>query len=239
MFVPNSDSIGLFPGLTDDEALFCTNYCLISRSMVEVAGWLYKEQEHPRMKWVKKALCCPNNGQDVYFADYDYRNEKSPIPLIWYLKSPHFSRLENSQGLPLRTIAIFNLEDGEKAFSLSPESLGLSSGKYTFTDIWTLETVEVSESLEFMLKAHASRLFAVSKAEGQQLLDANTKVDRVEKCGNSLKLDFANKGDLEILLSQPAEKIIFNGKPQEFRQQENGAIRLSLDKPGIMEIYSN
>ncbi len=28
LFVPNSDSVGLFPGLNDTEAMFCLNYCI-------------------------------------------------------------------------------------------------------------------------------------------------------------------------------------------------------------------
>lgn len=236
MFVPNSDSIGLFPGLSDDEALFCTNYCLISRSMVEVAGWLYKEQDNPRMKWVKKALCCPNNGQDVYFADYDYRDEKSPIPLIWYLKTPHFSLLEEAEGLPLRTVAVFNLADEEKSFSLKAESLGLPKGKYTFTDVWTLETFEVSKELKFKLNAHGSRLLSVSKAKGPQLLDANIKVDRIAQNGKELEIDFAHKGSLEMLLSTPAKKITFNGKTIKFKQGKKGIVSIALPTPGTLEI---
>ena len=57
LFVPNSDSVGLFPGLNDTEAMFCLNYCLTSHTMVEIAGKLSEaDPESPRFRTLKKAV---------------------------------------------------------------------------------------------------------------------------------------------------------------------------------------
>ena len=57
MFIPNSDSVGIFPGLNDDEALFCLNYCLVTGSMVEIAGNLDQCSNQQRLDYLKKAVC--------------------------------------------------------------------------------------------------------------------------------------------------------------------------------------
>ena len=49
IFVPNSDSVGLFPGLSDTEAMFCLNYCLVTHTMVEIAGKLSEHADSPRI----------------------------------------------------------------------------------------------------------------------------------------------------------------------------------------------
>ena len=57
LFVPNSDSVGIMPGLSDTEALFCINYCLVTHSMVEIAGRLSEAEDQTRIKILKKAVC--------------------------------------------------------------------------------------------------------------------------------------------------------------------------------------
>jgi Melibiase/Alpha galactosidase C-terminal beta sandwich domain len=201
LFVPNSDSVGLFPGLTDDEALLCTNYCLISRSMVEIAGWLHKEDpNNPRFAILKKAVCCLNNGQDVFFADYDYRL-RDDAPEIWYLKTPHFSILSEEKGLPLRTIAFFNLQDEEQEFEVDFTSLGLDLCEYYVKDVWS-GICSVEGKIKCTLAAHASALFMISSKEEIQLLDSNLKVDSIELKDDSMKLNFGYAGDFELTLSR-------------------------------------
>jgi hypothetical protein len=236
LFVPNSDSIGLLPGLSDDEAMFCINYCLISRSMVEVAGWLYQEPDHPRMKWVRKALCCPNNGQEVFFANYDYRKE-SKGPEAWYLKTPHFSLLENNEALPVRTFALFNLEDEAREISINMKDMDLPEGVWRITNVWTLESEIVEGSFAKKINGRGSALFAVSPEDSCQVLDANIKVDSAEKIENGLKISFAHKGALELVLNFKPEKITANGESIPFDLQEskgNFNIDYNLPENGVI-----
>lgn len=240
LFVPNSDSIGLFPGLSDTEALFTINYCLISRSMVEVAGWLYKEKNHPRFKWVKKALCCPNNGQDVYFADYDYREPGSPGPAIWYLKTPHFSRREGNLYMPLRTLAVFNVADEEKSFSITPEKLNLPHGDYVVTDVWTLDTFDISLLADFSIPSRGSRLFAVNlKNKNPRVLDSNIKINETIFSAGSLSLDLAYGGDLELVLSNEPLRAEFNNTRIKFetgKQKANWILKAGIPRKGYLRI---
>jgi hypothetical protein len=205
LFVPNSDSVGVFPGLTDAEALLCINYCLITRSMVELAGWLYDEKDNPRFKWLKKTICCPNNGQDVFFADYDYRNNDS-APEIWYLKTPHFTLTEDNYHMPLRTVALFNLEEEEREFSVSFASLGLDGKEYLITDVWTEQT-KASDCLKVTLQPHESVLFAVSLPTSMQILDSDLKIDEVQEEQGKLIIDFAFEGEFTLILSTKTKGI--------------------------------
>ena len=205
IIVPNSDSIGLLPGLTDDEALLCINFCLISRSLVEVSGWLYQDPDHPRMKWVKKALACPNNGQDVFFANFDYRTTHD-APEIWYIKTPHFSLFSNDS-LPCRTIGVFNLGEDEKTYCLRPENFGLDPNeKYLITDVWSLKTEVFLNEYEFALAPHVSRLLAISVDNGkQQILDCNMKIVGTGDDSANPIPEFAFDGSLEIVFSRKPE----------------------------------
>jgi hypothetical protein len=202
LFVPNSDSIGLFPGLTDEEALLCVNYCLISRSLVEVSGWLYQEPDHPRMKWVRKALACPNNGQDVFFAGFDYRSGDAP-PEIWYIKTPHFAIFADD-AFPSRTVAVFNLGEETKSYTLSPEMFGLDSeASYSLTDVWSLKTEPLDVGGEFDLAPHCSRLFAISADdECQRILDSNIKLLDVGMRNGRIAPEFAYNGPLEVVFAK-------------------------------------
>jgi Alpha galactosidase C-terminal beta sandwich domain len=201
LFVPNSDAVGLFPGLSDDEALLCINYCLISRSMVEIAGWLHKEKaDNPRFAILKKAVCCLNNGQDVFFADYDYRS-RDDAPEIWYLKTPHFSTLCEEDGLPLRTIAFFNLQEEEREFEVDFASLGLDADEYYIKNVWS-DACSAEGKIKCTLAAHASALFMISSKEKAQLHDSNLKVESIELKDNFMKLSFGYSGDFELMLSR-------------------------------------
>ena len=200
LFVPNSDSVGLFPGLTDEEALLCINYCLISRSMVEIAGWLNKAKtDNPRFTILKKAVCCINNGQDVFFADYDYRSTDDS-PEIWYLKTPHFSTLSDEEGLPIRTVALFNLQDKERDFEVNFASLGLKANEYYVKNVWS-NVCSVKKNIKCTLPAHASALFMINFIGKTQLLDSNLKVDSIKLKDNFMKLQFGYTGDFELMLS--------------------------------------
>jgi Melibiase/Alpha galactosidase C-terminal beta sandwich domain len=222
MFVPNSDSIGLLPGLSDVEAQLCINYCLISRSMVEVAGWLYKNPDHPRMKWVKKALCCPNNGQDVFFANFDYRTAGENAPEVWYLKTPHFALFSNDN-LPQRTVAVFNLDEQTKEYCFTPADFGLDdNAEFYVTDVWTSATEIFKHEYRFTLEAHASRLLTINLKNGRpQLLDANIKLLSATERDNQLITEFAHKGEIELFFAERPENTGLENSPDFSIEQGN------------------
>lgn len=230
LFVPNSDSVGLFPGLNDTEAMFCLNYCLASHTMVEIAGKLSEaDPESPRFRTLKKAVCNPNNGQEVFLGGYNYRDRRNLIPRIIYFKTPHFSTQENNPLLPLRTAGLFNIEDKPLKITFSPATLGLSAGRYLLTDVWGNETIPFDGEYTVEVEAHGSRLFAVSCAEKAMLLDANM---RINACSAD-KLDFDYAGEAELFMTAAPEKAVFNGKELPFRTEAgSGNIKVTFRVPG-------
>lgn len=242
LIVPNSDSVGLFPGLTDTEAMLCINYCLISRSMVEIAGWLYDEpQDNPRFKILKKTVCCPNNGQNVYFAGHHYR-ETDDAPAVWYLKSPHFSRLEDSPLLPLRTVALFNTQDTAQKIGFSFTELGLTAGSYLMSDVWDNNAVSLEQGgFAVEMPPHSSRLFALNRQDASrpQLLDSNIQIVQAAGGKDDLTLQLAHRGDFEFRLNRNPVSASFNGQSIQITVAVAGAgyvVNCSLPEPGIMEL---
>lgn len=230
-FVPNSDSIGLFPGLNDVDAMFCVNYCLTTHSMVEIAGLLSKNQKSPRFAMLKKAVCNPNNGQDVYTAGYDYRTDDIPRKL--YFRTGHFTTAENVSGLPLRTIGFFNVEDEEIKVDFNTPEFELARKKYYLTDVWSNETYLWQGQNHLVLPPHGSRLFAVNPATSHQILDGNM---RIKVDGKKLFLDYPGEG--EFFLSSPVVGVKVAGKEVKFDCREgNGNFRVTfrIDAPGEIE----
>ena len=242
LFPPNSDAIGLFPGLVSDtEALTVINFCLISRSLVEIAGWLYQHPGHPRLDWVRKAICCPNNGQDVFFAGYDYRQPGSAGPVIWYLRTPHFSLLEKCPRLPLRTVAVFNAEDQPGTFHLDSGLIGLPPAAYVATDVWSLETRPLDDFDRFEIPPHGSRLLAISPARGgQQVLDADLKVVAcADTAEGGVEIHLAHPGELELILSRRPRAVWFKGQAMAAdvsRGNGNWLVKARLPDAGILEL---
>jgi len=232
LFVPNSDSVGIFPDLNDTDSMFCMNFCLVTHSMVEIAGLLSKTDKYDRLKKLKKAVCNPNNGQDIYFVRYDYRSHKQfAIPEIIYFKTPHFSKLMESELMPVRTVGVFNAEETEKEYFFSVSELGLAPGEYQLTDVWSGEQYEFSDCFERKLAPHESRLFAVNRKSGIQLYDANIRINSAQLVGNKLFLetDYTVK-DAELFLSgSTVKEVWFEGQKQEFSVREN---KVCLDIPG-------
>lgn len=230
LFVPNSDSVGLLPGLSDDEALFCLNYCLVTHSMVEIAGLLSEHQDHPRVRQLKKAVCNPNNGQDVYLARYDYRTAGYRLAEVLYFRTPHFSTLEGNPVLPLRTVGIFNTGEDAKTIAFDPSDLNLSSGDYLLTDVWSGETLAFAAEVQFELRPHASRLFAVSRVTAApQLLDADIKIVSVVLEGNELALETAYAGEFELSFNHPPKQTsggMIQGNTVRGRMNGPGTIRI-------------
>lgn len=238
LFIPNSDGIGLFKDMPDHEVLTWINYCIISRSLVEVAGWLYQNPHHPRMRWLRKALACLNNGQDVYFARFDYRAEDS-IPAIWYLETPWFTRLTGNPCLPERTVGIFNLGSAPKSFSLKAADLGLSGSKLVATDVWSGETIPFKALAKLTLAAHESRLYTISAPTKPMVLDANLEITAAERTGSSLALSFRHAGKVELVLSAKPRSSAFDShmrKPVISKGRGNWLLTANLTKPGTLTL---
>ena len=199
LFVPNSDSVGAFPGLTDEEALFCINYCLITGSMVEISGYLDTYDGNPRLELLRKAVCCPNNGQEVFIAGLDYRTTDK-APEKFFFKGPFFSLLRGERNLPERTLAFFNLDDEEKTLSIAPEELELENGKsYVAWNVWNGKSEIFNDALAVRIPAHGSALFSIAPVDGGFcLMDSDLKVSAVEKADNGLLVTFAFAGKARL-----------------------------------------
>ncbi len=202
LIVPNSDAVGLFPGLSDDEAQFCLNYCLITGSMVEIGGYLYRHQDHPRLKPLKKAACCPENGCDVSFVNFDYRAGHRP-PTEFFRQGAYFSHLRGNPALPVRTVAVFNLGEEEKSFAVAFADLGLEPGEYFVCDVRDCRVSRESASFAGTLAPHASRLFTVTPVtEFPAVLDADREITGVDAAAKRLTVRFASPGAVELVLPE-------------------------------------
>ncbi len=236
LFPPNSDAIGMFPGLTRDEALFCINYCLVSHSMIEIAGKLSQVTDTEQLRVLRKAVCNPNNGQDVYFAQFNYRDHSQRAPQIMYFKTPHFTREENNALLPLRTVGIFNLADQPQTFTVRFDELDLADGAYRLTNVWNGEQSVAEGSFSVTLQPHASLLLAVSGICGTQLYDANLRLNHVAETarGLTLEADYALT-DAELFLDRIPAQILQCGNALPFSTNGN-TVTFNLPAAGNFEI---
>lgn len=236
LFVPNSDSIGMLPGLKDDEAYFCINYCLVTHSMVEIAGLLSQAEHNERYRMLKKAACNPNNGQDIYFVGYNYRDKNCYVPEIIYFNTPHFSTVENGESIPVKSVGLFNVFEEERVLSFQTEDLGLEKGRYILTDVWNGEQFDFSDKITFTVRPHASRFFAVSRKSGFQLYDANIRINssKLEKNGITLETDYAVK-DVELFFSHKVKSIRLNDNKIRFTQK-GSSVFFDAEEKGILEI---
>lgn len=229
LIVPNSDSVGLFPGLDDADAMFALNYCLVTHSMVEIAGNLSRYGDSPRLRKLRKAVCNVNNGQDIYLAGYDYRRAPAPLPSILYFNTPHFSTVSGNPRLPARSVGLFNTEETPLEVSFTAADLGLS-GDYTLLDVWTQETFEPADgAFRFTLPRHGSMLLAVIKKDELLLADANVKVADICGCGDTLNVEFAYASkDAELTFTRPVKSVTCGSKPVEFVNAD-GLCKLAID----------
>lgn len=237
LIVPNSDAIGLLPNCSEEVAMFWINYCMVSHTMVELAGKLSKSQDKHRLWVLKKASCNPNNGQDVYFINYDYRSAHYSVPEMMYFKTPHFSVKENNAHMPIRTIGLFNLGEEAKDYTFTLEDLCITEGNYLLTDVWTGEQYEMNNTFTINILARTSRLFAVSKAKGVQIYDANIRIMDATVCNDDtleVVTDYASK-NAELTLGASAKKVLFNGEAIEFENQ-NGVVFFDLPGKGTLTI---
>lgn len=234
LFTPNSDAIGMFPKLSDNEAMFATNFIMITRTMVELAGRYSKvDPENPRFKVVRKATCHLNNGQDVYFANYDYRVDGA-LPEVVYIKTPHFSN-EVCDFAPVRTVAVFNIEDGERKIAVTRRGLDLPLGDYILTDVWSGERLLLSEKTELILDPHSSRLFSVNKRESAVLLDAGVELCDMRLSGDALEATLNYPYECELTLAKKPTSVSLNGEAISF-SLDGDVVRFTAREKGRLVI---
>jgi hypothetical protein len=239
LIVPNSDSIGLFKELSDMDAKFLLDFVMITRTMVEIAGKLSYETDHPRMKWLKKAACCVNNGQDVFTAGFDYRKSGRVVPEVFYLRSAQFAALEDHAALPVRTVGIFNCEEETvREITISLDQLDLDPAKrFRAHDLWSHEEYSIDETgrLSFVVKPHQSIVFSITEDDGEAvLLDADIQVSSVERKNGGLTLTFGyDKRDAELRFNKVLKKVCCGGKELPFAVQD-GTVVMAL--PGDQSV---
>ena len=236
LFVPNSDSVGLFPGLNDTEAMFCLNYCLVTHTMVEIAGRLSQNPDSPRLAPLKKAVCNPNNGQDLFFAGWDYLDPKQKYPAVLYFKTAHFCPAQEQTGLPLRTVGLFNLEDEEQTLTFKASEIGLEdSGSYVLTDVWSGKEFALKGAFSCSVAAHGSRLLALSENDPVQLLDADIRILRSQKNGRTLRLFFDYAANAALTFASAAKKIVLDGV--ELPAPEGRTVQAEIKENSMMEVF--
>ena len=236
LFVPNSDAIGLLPDLTDRDFLTWINYVLITHSMVEISGrYSLPNLDESRLKVLQKATCNINNGQDVYFANFDYRKNGTALPEIMYAKTPHFTSERAETCIPLRTVAIFNFDEEEKEISFNAKSLGLPAANYLLTNVWTGEVAKYDSSFTEKLAPHESRLYSVSLARENSILDSNVKLTDIVKKGNCLEFNVGQSCRVELLAQGKVEKVFIGAKSVPFEINGN-TITFSVDGKSTISI---
>ncbi len=162
LFIPNCDSIGFLRSLNDVDYMFAVNFAIISRSFVETSGRFSSVSESDeRLAVLQRATEYLNNGENVYFAKFDYRKKGKNLPNILYLKS-HFDSPEQNENF--RTVALFNVTEQPVTIEFSAADIELFGDKYLFSEVWTNEKVE-SNGLCVTLNPHESRLYLVDCAE--------------------------------------------------------------------------
>lgn len=156
LIVPNSDSLGFLPGLNDNDFMFVVNWQIITRSLVEISGRFSRvSEDDKRLKVLKRATKYLNNGENVYFANYDYRQPGETSPEIFYINSSFDSDDKN-----YKTVAVFNSEEIEKTVKFKPSDIGLEEKVYEVENVWE-ERVELLSSFSYKLQPHQSVLIKI------------------------------------------------------------------------------
>lgn len=235
IFHPNSDAVGLLDGLNKKDREFLLNYVIATHSMVELAGRLSKVEDKEKIKTLKKVVCNPNNGQDVYFVNFNYRTKEYAVPEIMYFKSPHFSAEEDNALMPVRTVALFNIGEENKKYTFTAEDIDLPVDEYMLTDVWSGETFEL-KGFEIELEAHESRLLAVTEKKAAVLIDSNIRINSAKAGAGKviLETDYAEK-EAEFTLAYTPAKMLFDGEELSF-EVKDGKTCFALPGKGRLEI---
>ncbi len=236
LFVPNSDAVGLFPGLSETEAMFSINFCLVTHSMVEIAGKLSEATDMERLRVLKKAVCAPNNGQDVYFVGYDYRCNHYSVPEAMYFTSPHFSKLEGCGLMPLCTVGLFNVDEEDKTLGFTASDLGLCDGDYRLIDVWSGEEYDLGEGFAVAVVPHGSRLLAVCDKRTAKLYDANIRVVSIAATENGVALECDyDARDVELTFADAVKCVKQNGVALDC-EIDGRRVKCKATAKGIIEV---
>jgi hypothetical protein len=158
VFIPNSDSIGLLPGLNDQDFMLFVNFQIITRTLVEISGRFSQVVENnPRLKVIRRAVQYLNNGEDVYFAKYDYRKKGVNLPEIIYIDSA-FDCKDDSY----KTVAVFNCGTSKKTIDFSTADIGLNNGEHEVEFVWENKREHLSK-FSIVLESHQSVLLKIKK----------------------------------------------------------------------------
>lgn len=156
LYIPNSDSIGLLPGISDDDFLFVVNWQIITRTLVEISGRFSRvSEDNKRLKVLKRAVKYLNNGESVYFAKYDYRKKGEVLPEIFFINSAF-----DCDDKGYKTVALFNSGEQEKVISFTPSDIGLKEKEYLVENVWE-ETTKTLSEFSYKLKGHQSVLLKI------------------------------------------------------------------------------
>ena len=103
--------------------------------------------------------------------------------------------------------------------------------------MWTDETQILEGEFTVKVPAHGSCLYAISKTEGLQLLDANIRVMTSKSCGNSLELvfDYAAEGTLHF--NKMPESILINGEKTQFTIVGENMVKLAIPEKAVMTVF--
>ena len=158
LFIPNSDSIGLLPGINDEDFMFVVNFQIITRALVEISGrFSLIDENNPRLEVIKRAVQYLNNGEDVYFAKYDYRKKGINLPEIIYINSA-FDCADDGY----KTVAVFNSGEETKTIRFDNAVIGLSDDEHEVEFVWEKKFVRMKDFL-FKLEPHHSVLLKIKK----------------------------------------------------------------------------
>ena len=156
LFIPNSDSIGLLPNLNDRDFMFVVNYQIVTRTLVEISGRFSKKDcDEKRLKIIQRATQYLNNGENVYFSHYDYRQSGQVLPEIIYINSA-FDTGERGDDIPVKTIGLFNSSEEDRVISFTLEDVGLER-ESVFWDVWNGGSV-CTDVYSCELESHGSKL---------------------------------------------------------------------------------
>ena len=156
LFIPNSDSIGLLSGLNDEDFMFVVNFKIITRTLVEISGRFSQvSDDNKRLKVVQRATQYLNNGEEVYFAKYDYRQKGICLPEIIYINSA-FDGAEDGY----KTVAVFNSGEEIKEICFTLADIGLANEEVDVEYVWENKK-ERAKAFALTLQPHQSILMKI------------------------------------------------------------------------------
>jgi len=233
--IPDSDSAGYLEKLNREENRTWLTYCLVSRTMVETGGdFPYIKEQN--LVDTKKVLVCPNNGEPVYFGDFDIDNTKFP-PSVWYFNGNAFSLDRKSKRLPQKFVAVFNWGERKRKMAIPLGNIGLDNKKnYLFFDYWRQKSfINSGDKIKVDVPPHGVRAFHIVEQGKRAIVDADVKI--VSVIGNSSGLRFSTYGrghkNVSILL-EPER--LFSVRVSSKDKRIMNEFNVKSDKSGIAKI---